>query len=112
MCNDKEKSCCLFQVRDEWHALGQWDIETDSDRMLHPVFPTFYYEYFHLYSWPLLQGDQISISLFLHRNILYRPVLGGPRAFVYVCVVAVDATCPMLLAAIYTFCTLPLSSFL
>src|SRR6202050_1898059 len=40
-------------------------------------------------SWPLLKGDQVSISLFLRRNILYRPVLGGPRAFVYVCVVAV-----------------------
>ena len=37
-------------------------------------------------------------------------MLGGPRAFVYVCVVAVGATCPMLLAAIYAFCTLP-SSF-
>src|ERR1700729_1922316 len=61
-------------------------------------------------SWPLLKGDQVSISLFLCRNILYRPVLGGPRAFVYVCIVAVGTTCPMLLAAIYAFCTL-LSSF-
>src|ERR1700683_2414252 len=46
-------------------------------------------------SWPLLKGDQVSISLFLHCNILYRPVLVSPIAFVYVCVVAVNTMCQL-----------------
>ena len=35
-------------------------------------------------SWPLLKGDQVSISLFLSRNILYRPNFVRLPALFYV----------------------------